>query len=307
MKIEKNKLVFGSVLLVVVLFIIGYTMMVISDGDNKDGSLEQTEIPKLKQEQKDYDSKLDAVNDIKDEREANIPSMYDERMLDSTGVYDPDLMDKEKQRIVDSIYSQGRIDYTENGYRDSASKSSWRDRPFKEDSADVEVPEPITAKELGLEHQLFFASDPKQNPISYLPNTSDLIVEVDGDQILKKDSRLQMRLLKEVRLGSSTLPKNTLVYGIVSFQPNRTLLKIENIAHIPVKLRAYDLQDGLEGIYLENSIRGEVATQVVGDVLDEVNITGVPQVSGITKIFQQHNKGIKVMVANNYKLILRAK
>ncbi len=307
MKIEKNKLVFGSVLLVVILFIIGYTMMVISDGDNKEGALDRTEIPKLKQEQKDYDSKLDAVNDIKDEREANIPSMYDERMLDSTGVYDPDLMDKEKQRIVDSIYSQGRIDYTENGYRDSASKSSWRDRPFKEDSVDVEVKEPITAKELGLEHQLFFASDPKQNPISYLPNTSDLIVEVDGDQVLKKDSRLQMRLLREVRLGSSTLPKNTLVYGIVSFQPNRTLLKIENIAHIPVKLRAYDLQDGLEGIYLENSIRGEVATQVVGDVLDEVNITGVPQVSGITKIFQQHNKSIKVMVANNYKLILRAK
>ena len=307
MKIEKNKLVFGSVLLVVVLFIIGYTMMVISDGDNKDGSLEQTEIPKLKQEQKDYDSKLDAVNDIKDEREANIPSMYDERMLDSTGVYDPDLMDKEKQRIVDSIYSQGRIDYTENGYRDSASKSSWRDRPIREDSVDMEVKEPITAKELGLEHQLFFASDPKQNPISYLPNTSDIVVEVDGDQIIKKDSRLRMRLLKEVRLGNSTLPKNTLVYGIVSFRPNRTLLKIENIAHIPVKLRAYDLQDGLEGIYLENSIRGEVATQVVGDVLDEVNITGVPQVSGITKIFQQHNKNIKVMVSNNYKLILRAK
>src|SRR5690606_8842542 len=96
-----------------------------------------------------------------------------------------------------------------------------------------------------------------------------------------------------------------LIYGTVSFQPNRTLIKISNIDHLPVKLMAYDLQDGLAGIYVENSFRGEVTNEVVGDLVDQINIAGVPQVSGIKKVFQRNNRSVKVAVANNYKLILK--
>ncbi|MCM4152025.1 conjugative transposon protein TraM [Arenibacter sp. N53] len=306
MKIEKNKIVFGSVILVIVLFIGGYTMMVIGNDENSEESLEQTEVPQLEEQQNEYKSKLEAVDNIPEERVKNAPSVYDERFLDSTGLYDPDFLDRDKQRIVDSIYSQGRIDYSESRYRKVETKKAKVVAPIEKDTIELEAELPISTKELALEHQLFFAADPKSNPISLALDPPVVKVEVDGSQVVRAYSRLQLRLLQEVQLGNTKIPKNTLIYGIVSFKPNRTLLKIDNINHIPVKLKAFDLQDGLEGIYVENSFRGEVANEVVDDVLDDINIAGVPQVSGIKKVFQRNNRKTKVAVLNNYKLILKA-
>ncbi|MEG3657765.1 conjugative transposon protein TraM [Arenibacter palladensis] len=306
MKIEKNKIVFGSIILVIVLFIGGYTMMVITNEDETEETLKQTEIPQLEEQQKEYNSKLEAVDNIPEDRVKNAPSIYDERFLDSTGVYDPDFMNKDKQRIVDSIYSQGRIDYSESRYRNVETKKARVDAPIKNDTIEVEVEQPISTKELALEHQLFFAADPKSNPLSFVPEPPIVLVEVDGNQVVRANSRLQLRLMQEIQLSKTKIPKNTLIYGIVSFKPNRTLLKIDNINHIPVKLKAFDLQDGLEGIYVENSFRGEVTNEVVDDVLDDINIAGVPQVSGIKKVFQRTNRRTKVAVLNNYKLILKA-
>tara|TARA_R110002050_G_scaffold18872_1_gene54725 strand:+ start:2565 stop:3497 length:933 start_codon:yes stop_codon:yes gene_type:complete len=306
MKIEKNKIVFGSVILVIVLFIGGYTMMVINNGDESEEALKQTEVPQLEEQQKEYNSKLEAVDNIPEDRVKNAPSVYDDRFLDSTGLYDPDFMGKDKQRIVDSIYSQGRIDYSQSRYRKVETKKPKVVEPIDKDTIDLEDEQPISTKELALEHQLFFAADPKSNPISFAPNPSVVLAEVDGGQVVRTNSRLQLRLLQEIQLDTIIIPKNTLIYGIVSFKPNRTLLKIENIEHIPVNLKAFDLQDGLEGIYVENSFRGEVANEVVDDVLDDINIAGVPQVSGIKKVFQRTNRKIKVAVLNNYKLILKA-
>lgn len=48
-------------------------------------------MPELVQDQKDYDSKLDAINDLKEVRETNAPSIYDDALIDSLGFYDPDL------------------------------------------------------------------------------------------------------------------------------------------------------------------------------------------------------------------------
>ncbi|MCM4168416.1 hypothetical protein KCTC52924_01989 [Arenibacter antarcticus] len=306
MRIEKNKMVFGSVLLVIILFILAYTMMIMENEDNGDKTLEQTEVPKLEQQQKEYTSKLEAVDNIPEERVKNAPSVYDERFLDSTGVYDPDFLDKDKQRIVDSIYSQGRIDYTENKYRNTDPPKQTMIKATAKDTLESEVNEPISSKELALEHQLFFASDPRPIAISFDPNIQEVYAEVEGDQVVKVNTRLRMRLLQELKLGTKTILKNTLIYGVVSFQPNRILIKIDNIDHIPVKLKAFDLQDGLEGIYVENSFRGEVTNEVVDDIINDINIAGVPQVSGIKKVFQRSNRSVKVAVTNNYKLILKA-
>ena len=306
MKIERNKIVFGSVILVIVLFIVGYAMMVMDNGDAADKSLEQTEVPKLEEQQSEYRSKLEAVDNIPEERIKNIPSVYNERLLDSTGLYDPDFLDRDKQRIVDSIYSQGRIDYSQGRYRNAEAKKAKSVVPVAKDTIKEDVEESHTTKELALEHQLFFAADPKSQSISFAPDPHVVLVEVDGNQVVRANSRLRMRLLQEIQLDNTMIPKNTLIYGIVNFKPNRTLLKIDNIDHIPVKMKAFDLQDGLEGIYVVNSIRGEVANEVVDDVLDDINIAGVPQVSGIKKVFQRGHRRTKVAILNNYKLILKA-
>ena len=161
---------------------------------------------------------------------------------------------------------------------------------------------------MGLEHQLFFAAAPKPNEFSIIGNTDATIyVVVDGDQIVKANTRLRMRLTKTATIHGKQMPKNTFLFGFISFQPNRALIEIENINHHPTKLKAFDLQDGSEGIYVENNFRAEATNEVLDDVIGDINIPTVPHVGGITKVLRRSNRNVKVTVLNNYKLILKPK
>ena len=308
MKIEKNKIVFAAVLAVIFIFLISYSMMVMGDDENENENLEQTLVPDLDENQKEYDSKLDAINDLKEVRENNAPSIYDEKLLDSTGLYNPDLPEQEKERIVDSIYNAGKIQYSKKKYRNLVHKKVAQKHTQQIDSAELKREQKIQAKELGLEHQLFFAASPKPNEVSVLGNTDETIyVVVDGDQVVKANTRLRMRLTKSATINGKLMPKNTPVFGFISFQPNRALIEIENIQHHPTKLKAFDLLDGSEGIYVENNFREEVTREVLDDVIGDINIPSVPQVGGLTQVFRRSNRRVKVTVLNNYKLILKPK
>lgn len=305
MKIEKNKVVFASVLAVVILFIVAYSYMVYSADEEETENLRQTAVPKLETEQEEYDSKLDAINALKEVRQTNAPSIYDESLIDSAGYYDPEFQDREKERIIDSIY--------ELGSKRSAMLAE-RKQTEEIDEPQIAVVKPeipeiqpdISAKEIGLEHQLFFASNPISNSGFNNSNTDNWIyAEVDGNQVVKKNSRLRMRLNREANIAGRIFPKNTPIFGFISFQPNRALIVIEHIDHLPVKLKAYDLQDGIEGIYIENSLRADATREVVDDLIQDINIAGVPQVGGIKNVFQRNNRNIRVTVTNTYKLILK--
>jgi TraM protein len=305
MKIEKNKIVFGSVLAVVVVFIIAYTISVMSGDESENESLTQTAVPELDENQKEYKTKLEAIDALREVRETNAPSIYDEKNIDSLGFYDPDFMDNEKVRIVDSIYKHNRITYSKDTY---VVPERYRRKPkVNEDTLTAKKEETIALKELGLEHQLFFASDPiMANPKMDIANTdAEIYVKVDGNQVVKTNYRLRMRLLKDALINGVKVPRNTPVFGFISFKPNRALIEIENINHRPVKLKAFDLQDGSEGIYVENSFRADVSREVVDDIVGDINIAGVPQVSGIQKVFRKNQRTVKVTVTNNYKLILK--
>lgn len=306
MKIEKNKMVFATVMAVIVLFLVAYTLMVMDNGKSESEHLKQTLVPPLEETQKQYKSKLDALNDLKDVRESNAPSIYDEKLMDSLGYYDRDLPEREKERIVDSIYSAGKIRYSETAYQDMGSKRTTRKKVQEVDSTEIKREQKIEAKELGLEHQLFYAASPKPNDISIIETTDETIhVVVDGDQVVKTNSRLRMRLTKAAVINNRKLPKNTLVFGFINFQPNRAMINIENIQHQPTKLKAYDLQDGSEGIYIENNFRAEATDEVVDDIIGDINIPSIPQVGGISKVLKRHNRSVKVTVLNNYQLILK--
>jgi hypothetical protein len=306
MKIEKNKIVFAAVLAVIFIFLISYSLMIMGDDKSESENLKQTLIPDLKENQKQYDSKLDAINDLKEVRETNAPSIYNEKLIDSLGFYDPDLPQREKERIVDSIYNSDKIQYSEKRYQNFGKEKVTRNDKKQIDSAEIKTEQKIQAKELGLEHQLFFAASPKPNDSSTLGITDETIyVVVDGDQIVKAKTRLRMRLTKAATINNRLMPKNTLVFGFISFQPNRALINIENIDHHPTKLKAFDLQDGSEGIYLQNNFRAEATSEVLDDIIGDINIPSVPQVNGITKVLKRNNRSVKVTVLNNYKLILK--
>ncbi len=306
MKAKKNRIVFTLVIIGVLLFIGFYTSIVLGEDEKPTIENNKIPVPKLEDEQKAYDSKLEALDDLKEVRQTNAPSIYDERLLDSTGLYDQDLLNKTKMRIVDSIYNEGRISYSDKTIR--TPKPIERHKPVKRDSIlkkNIEENE-IQTKELALEHQLFFASNPSKNASQNFKHTDSLIyARVDGTQTVLANYRLLMRLIKAAKIGNHILPKNTAVYGFVSFKPNRTIINIEHIQHKPVKLKAFDFQDGSEGIYIENSFRAQASQEVIEDVVNDINIAGVPQVSGVKNIFQRNNRNVRVTVADNYKLILK--
>ena len=137
MKVEKNKIVFAAVLAVIFIFLISYSMMVMGDDESENENLEQTLVPDLDENQKEYDSKLDAINDLKEVRENNAPSIYDEKLLDSTGLYNPDLPELEKERIVDSIYNAGKIQYSDKKYRNLGQKKVAQKSAQQIDSAEI--------------------------------------------------------------------------------------------------------------------------------------------------------------------------
>ena len=138
MKIEKNKIVFAAVLTVIFIFLISYSMMVLGDDESKQENLNQTLVPDLEENQKEYDSKLDAINDLKEVRENNAPSIYDEKLIDSLGFYDPDLSEREKERIVDSIYEAGKIQYSVKKYQNFGQKKTTLKIIPKIDSLEIQ-------------------------------------------------------------------------------------------------------------------------------------------------------------------------
>lgn len=304
MKLEKNKIVFISVLALVVIFLIAYTFLIMGDDETETKNLKQTEVPELKQEQKEYKSKLDAINNLKEVRQTNAPSIYNESLLDSLGYYDPELDAKKKQRIVDSIYSSEKIKYSDRTYEYTYLKDSGTNKKTKPKISPESLEPTISTKDMGLEHQLFFASKPASTV--KITHTDDVIfVEVDGNQVVMTNNRLRMRITKAALIEGRVIPENTLVYGFIRFQPNRALIEIENLNHHPTKLKAFDLQDGSEGIYVENNFRAEVSKEVIGDVIGDINIPSVPQIGGLKKVFQRNNRNVKVTIVNNYKLILK--
>ena len=307
MKIKKNKIVFASVLAVIFLFLISYSMMVLDDTESEDENLEQTLVPDLEENQIEYDSKLDAINALKEVRETNAPSIYNEKWIDSLGYYDPDLPDREKERIVDSIYKSGRIQYSERTYQNLGERKTTTKKVQEEDSVDIKREQKTEAKELGLEHQLFFAASPKPSYYSVIGNTDEAIyVVVDGDQVVKANTRLRMRLCKDAIINGKKMAKNTQLFGFISFKPNRALIDIKTINHHPTQLKAFDIKDGSEGIYVENNFRAEATNEVLDDLIGDINIPSVPQVGGIIKVLKRTNRNVKVTVLNNYKLILKA-
>tara|TARA_R110002050_G_scaffold65759_1_gene142114 strand:- start:1751 stop:2692 length:942 start_codon:yes stop_codon:yes gene_type:complete len=308
MKIDKKKITFAVVIGAVVIFIVTYSILTFGGDKDEQDELLQPLVPTLETVKDDYTSRLDAVDDLKEVRETNAPSIYDEKYLDSTGVYDPDFIEKEKVRLVDSIYKNSQIDYSTGTYKkpnpvkeNLISTVTEKEKENQEKEAAEALQ--IEAKEMGLEQQLFFASNPLPNEAD--DSTPTINVIVDRKEILRVNDRLEMRTQKDVTIKGYFIPRNTLLFGIVSFKPNRVLLKIENIKNIPIAFKAYDYRDNLEGIYIKNSFREELRQQVLGDVIDDINVPGIPQVSGVKKIFQRSNRQVKVTVNNNYVLTLK--
>jgi len=304
MKKQQNKIVFVLVLMGVVLFIVAYSVFTFGKDKKTELKPDRIPMPDLEENQKVYESKMEALDALKEERETTAPQIYPDHMVDDKGYFNPDYMEYEKQRIIDSVYSLGSL--TPQRDRMEVAEETPTTKPQTELTQIKEsLPEsPITAAELGLEQQLFFASRPK---ILEEITNNGILVEVDGKQVLRKNSRIRLRLVEATTINGHHFPKYTVLFGTVRFRPNRTLLAITQIDHVPLQWEAFDLQDGIAGLYLENSLREEATQELMDDMVQDINIAGLPQVRGLKSVFQRSQRKQKVTVLDGHRLLLKPK
>lgn len=299
MKIDKNKAVFISVVGVIVLFLVVYSISFFSaDREDQEETLKATFVPDLNQDVVDYNSRLKAVDELKEVTVRDAPSIYDEHKLDENGVFDEDASKKRKQHLIDSIYANGQIDYNKiDTNRRAKPQEDWK-----------VVRERINS-EIKESHNSFFESPTVEiatKTETTIGKTDEVIyAEVNGDQKVKADGRVQMRLTRPHMINGLLYPENTYIYGFVKFGPNRCFININHVDQLPISLTVYDYQDGGEGIFVINSFRSDAQGIVLDETIQDINIPGMQGVRGLKNLFRKNNRNVKVTVVNKYQILIK--
>ena len=307
MKIEKKKIVFGSILLGVIIFIVAYSIYVFGNDPTAPIELKRPVVPKLKEEKKEYKSRTEAVDNLKENRPRILPGLYDKNKIEPQEDNGPEFQQKEKERLMDSVLNSGES-YREHVGNQKRSMDSLRPPRGYPNPVPDNIPEEVDLLAEKSRHQEFFLYNPdlfKSSPSE--GENQEIMAEVSGDQVVKNKDRLELKLLEDLTLGRKNFPRNTRFYATVNLQPNRLVLKIDGIDEERTPLEVFDVQDGKAGIYIENSLVGGVTTKVIDDIVEGIDVPGVPQVKGISTIFKKDNNKIKVTVLDHYKLILKLK
>lgn len=306
MKTQKNKIVFVLVLACMVLFITIYSIVTFGKPKKESLDVGRIPMPDLEDTSVEFETKLEAVEAIKVEKQSTAPQVYPDHMVDDKGYFNPNYMEYEKQRIIDSVFDTNVFiakKVSESGV-DVTPKLEVVKKE-REDDQNMAIGSPRTETDLGLAHQLFFASNPKRNrPDGNLPTAAAAKVYVDGDQTLRDGQRLDLRLTHDYVVDENRVPGGTRLYGFVKIRPNRVMVELTRLGTTPMDMQAYDAQDGQEGIYVRNHLRGEVVDRSLEEGLGEINVPGVPQFNGIKRIFQRDQRTVKVQISDHYQFFL---
>ncbi|MHA7830160.1 MAG: conjugative transposon protein TraM [Flagellimonas sp.] len=302
MKTQKNKIVYVLVMVCVVLFITVYALVTFGRDKKTELKPDRIPMPDLDGNTVEYESKMEALDAIKEEREVTAPQLYPDHMVDDKGYFNPDYMEYEKHRIIDSVYQSKN--FADDGPPLQMAETLLPKGivPESEKERVGEHKKSISTEELAMNHQLFFAS---KQVLSKDVGERKWLAHVDGEQTLREGHRLAMRLGEHVEINGTTLVRGTQVYGFVKLRPNRVMVEIDQMGDFHMRLQVHDLQDGQSGIYVENHLKGEIVQTGMDETLGEVNLPGLPQLGGIKRIFQRDRRAIKVEVADQYQIVLK--
>src|SRR6056297_3446208 len=151
MKTQQNKIVFVLVLVGVVLFIVAYSVFTFGKDKKSELKPDRIPMPDLEENQKTYQSKMEALDAIKEERETTAPPLYPEHMVDDKGYFNPDYMEYEKQRIIDSVYSHSYFVGKEADLLKTEREQGHLEMKVEGlDNEKIGVPEPISVQERSL-------------------------------------------------------------------------------------------------------------------------------------------------------------
>ena len=155
---------------------------------------------------------------------------------------------------------------------------------------------------------------------SSLDENNAIEAAVHENQILVNGAVVKLRLLNDVYINGSLIPKGNFVFGMASLNAERLEVEINSIRYnqslYPVKLSVYDI-DGLPGIYIPGAITRDVAKQSVDNSLQLMELTTMDPslkaqatsagIGAAKTLLSKKVKQVKIMVKAGYKVLLRDK
>jgi conjugative transposon TraM protein len=149
-------------------------------------------------------------------------------------------------------------------------------------------------------------------------NTIEAVVH--QTQTLVNGTVVKMRLLNDIYINGSSIPKGNFVFGIAKLNDERLEININSIRNnnslFPVKLEVFDM-DGLPGIYIPGAISRDVVKQTTDNGLQQLELTSMDPsfkaqaaATGINtakSLLSKKVKQVKVLVKAGYKVLLRDK
>ncbi|HEU5164151.1 MAG TPA: conjugative transposon protein TraM [Chitinophagaceae bacterium] len=141
---------------------------------------------------------------------------------------------------------------------------------------------------------------------------------IHEDQSLVNGSVVKLRLLNDVYVNGSLIPKGNFVFGIASMNAERLKVEINSIrcnqSLYPVKLEVYDI-DGLAGIYIPGAITRDVAKQSADNSLQLMELSTMDPslkaqaaaagIGAAKNLLIKKTKMVKVFVKAGYKVLLK--
>ncbi len=335
MKIEKNKIIFFSVIGLIIIFIGTYSLLVFGD-EEKESQLNQIVVPNVDASKDQYQSKLDAINAQEKKKNTHIPSVYDE-IISSYDKTDTELTEEDRQRIIDSIYKSGQIDYSTETSVSSSNhipppnvpsyqpKTSTTTKTPEIDPEEAYRQELLKAKEEMLRHhrasQKRYQKDTKpQEVVTPKPKVVEIRASIYQDQYVLPGNRVKLVLNHDFVYHNQLFPKGTFIYAFVEMAPYRVFLEVDNIAHVSIPLVAKDITDGRIGLYstragelwseykdeFSNDV-GDDASDVAADVSNS-SLVGAA-LKGLGNFFKKKKirDRDKILLQNNDEVILISK
>ena len=143
---------------------------------------------------------------------------------------------------------------------------------------------------------------------------------VHENQTLVNGAVVKLRLLNDIYINGSPIPKGNFVFGVASLNDERLEIEINSIrcnqSLFTVKLEVYDM-DGLPGIYIPGAITRDVAKQSADNSLQLMELSTMDPslkaqaaAAGINtakSLLSKKVKLVKVMVKAGYQVLLKDK
>ncbi len=148
----------------------------------------------------------------------------------------------------------------------------------------------------------------------------DVRAVVHGDhKNMKAGSIIKLRLLENLVVDGVTVPRNTFVYGKLSFGNGRGTIKIQNINYrnkiLQFKGTVYD-SDGFEGIYVPENIVSDTKNKAASAAIDGVDVkvgskskiinSTISSLGNVIKNAVQGSiKESKISISSNYSVTIK--